>query len=191
MKDLLSIIPEIEAFIAKHSIRTLSFDIDGTLYPMTLVERNWWKYFVSHPIEALRFLRIRKRWEKKRLGEAISVPPEDIRAFEDVLLRLLTPQMVQEETRQWLRSLQGRGLRSYYLTDHSVRAKLTALRLPKLDGEVDGLSVSGELKPHPQLAAALLKLWNIEGATHVHIGDRWSDEAQAKLLGAHFIKVGK
>ncbi|MFN9114476.1 MAG: hypothetical protein ACK5XN_30820 [Bacteroidota bacterium] len=189
MKDLSSSLFEIDQLIVSKNIQTISLDIDGTLYPMKAVELRWWKSFVFSPIQALQFLLIRKRWERKRKGLTVSVTEKDKSNFEHVLLTLLCPRLVKFTTLYWLRGLKSRGLKAYYLTDHSVELKMKALDLPKLDGAFDGLTLSGELKPHATLAKDLNQALGINPLTHLHIGDRWSDEEQARLMGCHFFKV--
>ncbi len=189
MKDLSSSLSEIDQLIISKNIKTISLDIDGTLYPMRAVEVRWWHRFLCSPFKALQFLWIRKRWEKKRKGGDILVTKNDQQTFEKFLLTLLSPELVKFTTLYWLRSLERRGLRGYYLTDHSVELKLKALGLPGLDGAFDGLTLSGELKPHPKLAHELKQVLKMDPHTHLHIGDRWSDEEQARLMGCHFFKV--
>lgn len=190
MKDLSSSLSEIDQLIVSKKIKTISLDIDGTLYPMKAVELRWWRRFFISPIKSLRFLMIRKRWEKKRKGGAASVTLCDQQEFESYLIGLLSPDLVKFTTLYWLRGLKGRGLKGFYLTDHSVGLKLRALALPALEGAFDGLTLSGELKPHPKLAQELQRATRIDPVTHLHIGDRWSDEEQARLMGCHFFRVG-
>ncbi len=189
MKDLSSSLSEIDQLILSKNIKTISLDIDGTLYPMKAAELRWWKRFIFSPLQALQFLIIRKRWEKKRKGSYVEITEADKSHFERFLLTLLCPALVKFTTLYWLRSLQGRGLRACYLTDHSVELKMKALGLPNIEGAFDGLTLSGELKPHPKLATELIQAMGINPQTHLHIGDRWSDEEQARLMGSHFFRV--
>lgn len=191
MKDLSSSLSEIDQLIVAKKIKTISLDIDGTLYPMKAVELRWWRRFFISPIKSLRFLMIRKRWEKKRKGGTASVTLSDQQEFESYLIGLLSPGLVRFATLYWLRGLKERGLRVFYLTDHSVDLKLRALALPDLDGAFDGLTLSGELKPHARLARELQRATGIDPVSHLHIGDRWSDEEQARLMSCHFFKVEK
>ncbi|WP_408095923.1 hypothetical protein ACJVC5_12845 [Peredibacter sp. HCB2-198] len=181
MKNLSDRLKEISSFIEEHQIRSLSLDIDGTVYSLGKVENRWRRNFFHSPIKSLRFLSIRKKWEKRRKGEAIQILPEDVVEFETYLESLLDESLVPKEIRDWLRSLE---LDIYFLTDHGGTVKLRKLNLQGV--VIDCLHETGELKPHFRISQVLKEKFFIVPEKHLHLGDRWTDEAQAKLLGSYF-----
>lgn len=187
MKNLSEKINELKAFIDAHKISSVSFDIDGTVYPLHKVKVIWWKKFIYHPYNALRFLNIRKEWEKRRLGGAISILQEDREFFEEFLSSMLKPDLVPDEMRSFIKELEIKGVRVIFLSDHGAEKKLQKLGL-KGTG-VNCLEVTGELKPHPSIAHYMLTTFNIHSSSHLHTGDRWTDEKQAELMKAHFFQL--
>lgn len=187
MKNLSDKIKELNSFIIKHNIRSISFDIDGTLYPMALAHARWRRIFLFSPVKALRFLIIRKKWEGRRKGNSyVAITPQDIREFENFLEELLTPEMVPAEIHQWIQELGKRNLDIYFLTDHGAEVKLKKLGLLHSGPFIDGLKETGELKPHFRISQVLKEKFLFLPEKHLHLGDRWTDEAQAKLLGSYF-----
>lgn len=185
MKRLSEKIAEIEGFITQKEFQTVSFDIDGTLYPIRKAEIRWWRKFFLNPFQAMKFLLIRKKWEKRRKGENILVTNEDILFFEKFLVEdLLRVSFVPEEIRTWIEALQQRGLEVYYLSDHGAREKISVF---KLQGKlINCLTETGELKPHSKISELLSGTYKLRPQTHLHIGDRWTDEEQARLFGCAF-----
>ena len=181
MKNLSHRLKELSSFIEAHQIRSVSFDIDGTLYPLNLVEKRWRKNLFHSPIRSLRFLNIRRKWENRRKGLALQILPQDVVEFETYLESLLDRELVPSEIREWLKSLE---LDIYFLTDHGGVVKLRKLGF---EGTVvDCLKEAGELKPHIRISQVLKDKYNILPERHLHLGDRWTDEAQAKMLGSYF-----
>lgn len=181
MKSLSDRLKELDSFIEAHDIRSISFDIDGTLYPLKLVEKRWRKNFFRAPIRSLRFLSIRRKWEQRRKGVPVQILPDDVVEFETYLESLLDRELVPFEIRKWLDSLK---LDIYFLTDHGGVVKLKNLGF---EGTViDCLKEAGELKPHIRISQVLKDKYNILPERHLHLGDRWTDEAQAKMSGSYF-----
>lgn len=169
--------------LAEH-IQSVSFDIDGTVYPMRKMELRWWKNFFQSPAKAIRFLRIKLLWEKRRKGSrTVDVRPEDVIFFEEYLSSMMDPSLVPEDIREVLGSIK---VKLYFLSDHGASAKLEKLGLSHLGTAINCLSETGELKPHPEISRHLISTYGINPRTHLHIGDRWSDEEQARLLGCEF-----
>jgi FMN phosphatase YigB (HAD superfamily) len=188
MKNLSQKITEINQFISAEKIRSVSFDIDGTLYPLNKVKVRWWMRFFVNPSEAMTFLKIRKTWEKRRAGDqSISVTKEDVIFFEGFLASLLSPDLIPKEIRNWLTELKNKNVRIVFLSDHGAEIKLKALELSFLGEAVNCLTETGELKPHAAITNHLLIQKQIVAHEHLHLGDRWTDEAQAKLMNASFI----
>lgn len=188
MKNLSQQIAEINQFISSGNIRSISFDIDGTLYPLNKVKVRWWMKFFKNPSEAMRFLKIRKTWEKRRAGDqSISVTKEDVIFFESFLAALLSPDLIPKEIRNWLTELKNKNVRIVFLSDHGAEIKLKTLELSLLGEAVNCLTETGELKPHEAITNHLLIQKQIVANEHLHLGDRWTDEAQAKLMKASFM----
>ena len=169
--------------LADH-IKSVSFDIDGTVYPMRKMELRWWKNFFTGPGDAIRFFQIKKAWEKRRKGSrTVDVSPEDVIFFEDFLTSMMDESLVPQDIRDLLQSLK---VKLYFLSDHGAKAKLTRLGLSSFGTPINCLSETGELKPHPEISRLLISSYGINPRTHLHLGDRWSDEEQARLFGCDF-----
>lgn len=178
---------ELCEYVNENSFKSISFDIDGTIYPMRKMELRWWKRFFISPAKALRFYRIKKTWEGRRQGDqSVPVDPTDVSFFEDFLTGMMDPSLVPFEIRDWLNELEGFGMKIFFLSDHGAAEKLRRLGLDGAGVPVNCLSETGELKPHEKITALLLGRYEIGPANHLHIGDRWTDEAQARLLGCRF-----
>lgn len=187
MKNLSAELRALKAYIEGHQILSVSFDIDGTLYPMKKVQRRWWQSFLLSPRRALRFLEIRKRWEKRRQGsESVEVLPSDVEFFENFLGALLGDRFVPSEIRIFLEWLKARDVKIYFLTDHGAQVKLQKLKLSHVGESINCLRECGELKPHFKIASLMRERFSIAPEKHLHLGDRWTDEAQAQILGSHF-----
>lgn len=187
MKDLSNKLKTILIFIQEKQIQSVSFDIDGTLYPMLRVEWRWWKLFFLSPLKALKFIQIRKKWERRRKGtDQVIILPEDVSFFERFLLTLLYPALVPNEIKTFLHTLKENKITIYFLSDHGTGTKLKALNLTNLGTPVNCLDEVQELKPHKKIAYLLTEKYHINPLHHLHLGDRWTDEEQAQLLKAHF-----
>lgn len=187
MKSLSVKLKEIQKVLEEQNIQTVSFDIDGTLYAMTKVYKRWWQIFFFSPLKSLRFLSIRKEWEKKREGnQKIVVRDSDVLFFEAFLLRLLTPDIIPQEIHEFIKLLQDKQITLYFLSDHGNETKLKALGLSHIGKSINCLSETGELKPHQKISTLFLDQYDINPETHLHLGDRWTDEEQARLLKSHF-----
>lgn len=175
---------ELCEYVNEKSFRTISLDIDGTLYPMKKMELRWWKKFLLSPGDALRFYKIKQKWEGRRKGKDLPVHADDVNFFESFLVSMMDESLVSYEIRDWVKELDGFGMKVFFLTDHGAAEKLRKLGLEGTG--IDCLSETGELKPHAKISAILKDKYGIDPRTHLHVGDRWTDEEQAKLLGCEF-----
>lgn len=189
MKKLSKKISDLHELIAEKKIKTVSFDIDGTLYPIIKVQMRWWLMLLRQPIKAIKFLSIKKKWEQRRLGnQNISIVDSDILFFEHFLLSLLqVPNLVPSEIRSLLMTLQSSGIKVYFLSDHGATSKIKALELLTAGHPINCLTETGELKPHSKISVLLSQKYGLVPEKHLHLGDRWSDQEQAKLFGCHFV----
>lgn len=187
MKKLSDKIQELDAFISEHHIQSISFDIDGTLYAMIRVKIRWWQKFFQAPLKAKRFLDIKKKWELRRQQiSGVVVSEEDVAFFESFLMTLLDPGFVPVELRNWIQMLKERGIQIFFLTDHGAQRKLEVLNFSKDGVGINCLKETGELKPHQKITYLLLSKYLIQPASHLHLGDRWTDEEQARMLECEF-----
>lgn len=180
-------VSDILDLLSEQSLESVSFDIDGTVYPILRVHARWFRKFLRSPREAWRFYQIRSLWEERRLGhENIEIREEDIVFFESFLTGVLDESLVTAEVWELLRALRERKIKVYFLTDHGARTKLQKLGLSEEGVPINCLGQCGELKPHVKIGALLSGTYGIEPRTHLHLGDRWTDEEQAKLFGCEF-----
>ncbi len=175
---------ELCEFVNEQSFRTVSFDIDGTVYPIHKIQFRWWKKFILSPGKALRFYKIKQTWEGRRKGESIPINPDDVRFFETFLIEMMDESLVPDEIRDWIAELGKCEIEVYFLSDHGASAKLSKLGLSGI--AINCLTETGELKPHEKISSLLREKYKIDPAKHIHFGDRWSDEEQSKLFGCSF-----
>lgn len=179
----------LSAFIDQKRIKTISFDIDGTIYPIRRVQLQWWYSLFYRPLEARRFYDIKQTWEGRRLGDGtVPVTPEDVIFFENFLVSLLTPKIVPKVMHDFLHRTKSRQ-KLFFLSDHGAGAKLEKLRLRTTGVAINCLVETGELKPHGKISDLLRSKYDIHPEDHLHVGDRWSDEAQARDLGCSFFEL--
>lgn len=165
--------------------RSVSFDIDGTVYPILKVKLRWWRKFFVSPGSALRFYRIKKSWELRRKGDKqVPVSRNDILFFEEFLTSLLDPTLVPAEIHTLIHGLKEKGVEIFFLSDHGASEKLSCLGLEGM--AINCLTETGELKPHPKISALLRETYKIDPTRHLHLGDRWTDEEQARIFGSSF-----
>lgn len=178
---------EICELVNEKGIRSVSFDIDGTVYPILKVQLRWWKSLFVNPVRAIRFYRIKKTWEERRKGNrGVEAVPQDVVFFEEFLTGMLDESLVSPEVLEWIRELSSRGVQVYFLSDHGAMSKLKRLGMAHLGKAINCLSETDELKPHGKIAELLRHKYHIDPGSHLHLGDRWTDEEQAKLLGCEF-----
>lgn len=175
---------ELSEFVNERSFRTVSFDIDGTVYPIRKIQIRWWKKLFASPARALRFYQIKSTWEKRRKGGDTHILADDIKFFEEFLTEMMDESLVPDEIRDWIAELKNCEIEVYFLSDHGAAAKLSKLGLAGI--AINCLTETGELKPHQKISALLHERYKIDPAKHIHFGDRWSDEEQAKLFGCSF-----
>ncbi len=172
------------SFAELSKFKSVSFDIDGTLYPILKVQMKWWRKFFLSPRAAIRFYNIKKTWELKRKGDGkVPVVQEDVAFFENFLTSMLDPSLVPDEIRNLIQALRSKKVEVFFLSDHGAKEKLSRLGLTGM--AINCLGETGELKPHPKISE-LLRKSGIIPETHLHIGDRWTDEEQARLFGCSF-----
>lgn len=178
---------EICEYVHEKGVLSVSFDIDGTLYPIRRIQLRWWTAFLLSPARALRFYGIRKSWEKRRKGDStIEANPEDAKFFEEFLAGMMDHSLVHTEILDWIKELGACDVKVYFLSDHGAMPKLKRLGLAHLGTPINCLTETGELKPHDKISALLKEKYGIDPRRHLHLGDRWTDEEQAKLFGCEF-----
>jgi FMN phosphatase YigB (HAD superfamily) len=188
MKKLLEKIEAINELIDQRGIKTISFDVDGTVYPIKKVQARWWYSLMNHPLQNLKFLLIKLKWERRRKGkQEVVIREGDIVFFEYYLTHvLLNESLVPAPLKEWIIYLKKRDLEIYFLSDHGAQAKIDILKLAEYGTAINCLSETGELKPHHRIARLLTEKYDLHASTHLHLGDRWTDEKQAEIFGCSF-----
>ncbi len=175
---------ELGEFVNEQSFRTVSFDIDGTVYPIRKIQIRWWMKLLVSPKRAIRFYQIKQAWEERRKGGDVRILTDDILFFEEFLTDMMDENLVPLEIRDWIDELRKCEIEVYFLSDHGAVAKLSRLGLSGI--AINCLTETGELKPHAKISSLLHEKYKINPAQHIHFGDRWSDEEQARLFGCAF-----
>lgn len=186
MKKLLKQISEINHFIEQHQIKSISFDIDGTLYPKWKATLLWFKSFLIGPKRAHRFKKLVRYLDSTRnLEDVINLSQSDQAFMNNFLMKNVYKKItVSPLLIDWITHLNQKGINILYLTDHFGEDKLRYLNLPQHQ-VIDCLKLTHKLKPHPTISKELKKQ-NLIAQYHLHLGDRISDKEQACHFGCHF-----
>jgi len=178
---------EICQYVNEKGLKTVSFDIDGTVYPILKMQFRWWKAFFLNPMKALRFYGIKRTWERRRKGSrSIEAHPSDVLFFEEFLTGMMDESLVPPEVSGWIQEISSAKIQVYFLSDHGAMEKLKRLGLAHMGKPINCLTETGELKPHEKISGLLRDKYGIDPQTHLHLGDRWTDEEQARLFGCEF-----
>ncbi len=186
MQTLLEQINEVEKLITRYHIKSISFDIDGTLFPIRHLYRNWFAALAKCPLKTMRFYKISRTLEYyRKLNTAVDISSRDLSFFKKYLIEILFENIsVEQKLVNWIAELEQRNLKVIYLSDHATTAKLQSLNLASKN-TIDCLFQTGHLKPHASIISLLVSQ-NIHMEHHLHLGDRSTDEEQAKLFGCRF-----
>jgi HAD superfamily hydrolase (TIGR01549 family) len=179
-----SSLAEIRNLLDMRPFQSVSFDIDGTVYPIRKIQLRWWKNFFLSPARASRFYHIKKTWETRRKGDGVPALPEDVKFFEEFLTGMMDETLVPVEMREFIDHLKAKKV--FFLSDHGASEKLRRLGLSESGTPINCLTETGELKPHVKISKLLSEKYGIDPTSHLHLGDRWTDEEQAKLFGCEF-----
>ncbi|MFL5785342.1 MAG: HAD family hydrolase [Bacteriovoracaceae bacterium] len=181
-----SSLAEIRKLLDTRHFQSVSFDIDGTVYPIRKIQMRWWKNFFLTPMRASRFYNIKKTWETRRKGDGVPALAEDVKFFEEFLTGMMDESLVDPDVKKWIGELKAKGTKIFFLSDHGAAEKLLRLGLWELGTPINCLTETGELKPHVKISKLLSEKYAIGPQSHLHLGDRWTDEEQAKLFGCEF-----
>lgn len=175
------------------NVKSISFDIDGTLYPIFKVQLRWWIFFFIKPFCAIRFILIKRTWEKRRRGNlSIQILSDDIIFFEDFLSTcLISEKDIFPQIKEILEICKNKSIKIYFLSDHGAEKKINKLKLCEFGTPINCLTETGELKPHLKISQLLSNQYKIDPKSHLHLGDRWTDEEQAKIFGCEFVYFPK
>lgn len=172
-------------------IRALSFDLDGTLYPVRKIRVAWRLRHERGLLVAFMAARERIRHEAPLLDaealldrEAELVAPSfelsidearrRIRALRDALPEALTRGVrPYPGVKSALEAAHVRGLKLAIISDYSPADKLRWLGLDDLPWAASiGCDLLGALKPHPRPFLAVAEQLGIEPGSVLHVGDR-------------------
>jgi putative hydrolase of the HAD superfamily len=201
-------------------VRTLVFDVDGTLYQKTPLRRAMLtklaKEVICKPSSSLRMLRALMAYREAQELLRDTVVEGDIGAAqvrlacelslqsEDVLLPVVARWIEQEPIpllerfvspalRELLGTARSRGFRLGVFSDYPATAKLKAMRL----AEFFDVTLSAQdpdvncFKPHPRGLLQTLRRLDTDASEAVYVGDRYDvDVRAARAAGMRCILVG-
>jgi len=185
-------------------IRGLSFDLDGTLYPVSRARALWRLRRERGLLVALMAARERMRHEPpledstalirretELVAPSFGLHPSEaearLRALHAALPAALTKNTPPfPHVRVALEAAHARGLSLAVLSDYDPGDKLRWLGLDDLPWKVIlGCDTLGALKPHPRAFVALAERMKIPPAELIHVGDREDLDVEG-ALGAGF-----
>jgi len=189
------------------SVKVVSWDLDGTLYPLEPVV----KAFKRHIISDLKKGRI---WATLTTGFSLWRRLTTMRKVRDRggiegLPKPSEETNVKLRMAQWhsdavgdvgaqpglvdlLKAIEITGRRQIVITDYEAGGKLDALNLPITFERVYEGEVLGAIKPSPHLFKTILDDLGIEPHALLHIGDRdESDGVAARTAGCQVLILGK
>ncbi|MBI5496420.1 MAG: HAD family hydrolase [Deltaproteobacteria bacterium] len=187
----------------------VSFDVDGTLYPVG------WRLLLRAAVRpgALRTLRLVKRARERLRGrdfpdgtalagalatELGALAGMDAAAARTLVATLRTRHwpallhgLVPAATRRALEELAAAGTPLAAFSDHDVEVKLQALGVRPLFAVVVNAEDEGAYKPHPRGFLAVAARLGVPAAAVLHVGDRAdTDVAGALAAGMRAALVG-
>ena len=160
---------EICEYVNEKGVRSISFDIDGTLYSGRKIQLRWWKALLYTPVKALRYLKLKAHQKKS---------PEEIIFVEEFLAGMLDESLVPFEIVDWIKELNACEVQAYFLSAQGAMSKLKRL----------GLAHTGKAVncPHEETSTILRVKFGIDPKNHLHLGAHRTNEEQAKLFGCEF-----
>ncbi|MFP4372713.1 MAG: HAD family hydrolase [Spirochaetaceae bacterium] len=178
-------------------IRAVAFDVDGTLYPNSVMYLASVPFFVSRPRLMLGFRRVRRAIREVRpigdfydlqarmLARELGVATEAARALIDRRIysdaeRVLSVVPRFPHVRESVERLREAGIKVGLLSDFPLGGKLRRLGLEGLwDIGLEAERV-GYLKPHPEPFRAILDALGSEAAETLYVGNNYAYD----VLGA-------
>ncbi len=180
--------------------RALSFDLDGTLYPVPRARVAWRLRHERGLLVALMAARERMRHEPpladrealiarevELVAPSFRLHPSEARARLLALHAALPAALTRgiapfPELRAAIEAAVARGLRVAVLSDYHPGDKLRFLGLDDLPwAAVLGCDALGALKPHPRAFRALAEQLGLEPGEVVHVGDREDLDVEGAL----------
>lgn len=183
--------------------RAVAFDVDGTLYPNSLMYLASVPFFLSRPRLMLAFRSVRRelrgvrpiedlyRLQARMLAEELGV---DAAAAEDRIRRRIYPGAERvlsvvprfPGVRATVKALRHAGIRVGLLSDFPIGGKLERLGLTGLfDVQVEAEAV-GYLKPNPEPFERVLEELGAAASETLYVGNNHAyDVVGARALGMH------
>ncbi|MFP4010507.1 MAG: HAD family hydrolase [Spirochaetaceae bacterium] len=189
---------------------SVAFDVDGTLYPNSLMYIASVPFFLTRPRLVPAFRRVRRRirairpiddlhdMQARMLADELQTGSEQARGLIERRIyrsseRVLAAVPTFRGVRAALERLRGAGLKLAVLSDFPLGSKLARLGLDGLwDVELSSEDV-GYLKPNPEPFEALLERLGTEAARTIFVGNNYYyDVLGARAVGlrtVHFSRV--
>jgi putative hydrolase of the HAD superfamily len=191
--------------------KAICFDIDGTLYPFSLMQKRLTRIWLRHPVFITRYNRMRKtfriwqkdykqqiplRWREAMIIQSNNAQEPDKKFAEsdyrktyeslkrkmyDPMERLYSKTVPFDGVRETFKSIKAHGLKIGVFTDFPMYKKLQSM---KLDEYVDfGASSddTGFLKPDAHCFDYLLYNLKMEPSDVLYVGDSYEKD----VVGAH------
>jgi len=189
MKTLSKLIKNAEKLISQNSVKSISFDIDGTLYPMSKIKNKSFQSFKKSPLKFILFLLLRKKFEVKRyIFNNLEISEKSRVFFENYFTQhFLDEEWIEVELRNWIVKLKNQGLQIYFISDHGTDLKLKKLKLSDIGMEINCLKDTSQLKPHQKISEILKEKFKLTASNHLHLGDRSCDQELAQSIGCLFM----
>lgn len=185
--------------------RAICFDIDGTLYPRRVLDRNLFRLSVIHPVLSRRYFLARKAMRKegfpksmrdaeaflKREAELCKVSADVLRRkFYENLSNFSRRLPAIPEVVSLIKRAREEGIEVYLMSDFPVKYKVEALGLCPWVSAAFTAEEFGCLKPDRRAFDTLSERIGISAEDLLYIGDSYEkDIAGAKGAGymtAHF-----
>ena len=188
----------------------VSFDVDGTLYPLRLQKAFLLPYLVMHPlllgkysevVEEVRHEGVRSadlRGEvARRLGERVGANPDRARQVINQVVHGAWPSTFGPRTAyrglgELLAAIDASGLKRAVVSDYPAERKLQNMGLDEGWAAVVDCEGLGAYKPQPDGLIAAAQAMDVPVTRVLHIGDRAdTDGAMAAACGAAYLQVGE
>ena len=196
--------------VERSSFDAVTFDVDGTLYPLKLQKAFLLPYLVRHPLLLSRYGEVVEELRReglrsedlrgevaRRLGERVGANPDRARQVINQVVHGAWPATFSPRTpfkglAEVLATLDEAGLPRGVVSDYPAERKLTNMGLDEGWAVLVACESEGAYTPHPlglEVAAAAL---GVPVERVLHVGDREdTDGEMAERAGARCLILGR